>query len=154
MGAQHDSMLSLIVVIVIALVIYVVLLKLMWDWQQRTSHKEPTSDQFLVVLATTALIGILTFIGYIILTGPKDANQFNMLILWALAVEVLLTSYVAYFHHDLKTESGYLLMILLVLFVILILKLGSVNKYGAIASFFGGSTALFLHLKAMRDVEI
>lgn len=153
MAAKEISMLSLIVVIVISLIIYIAILKLMWDWQQRTSQKDATSDQFLTILATTALIGILTFINYIVLVSPKKSGQFDAWLLSALALEVMVASYVSYFHHDLRTESGYLLMILLVLFATLTVKLSHVNKYASVAAFFGGVVTLFLHLKVMGQVK-
>jgi hypothetical protein len=153
MTAKSISSLSLIVILVIAVLTYIVVLKLMWDWDQRAGRQEPNSDKFLTVLETAIVIGLLCFIGYVVLSGPKDAAQFNMVLMWGLAMEVFLAAYVSYFQHDLKTESSYLLMILLVLFAALTVKLSNLNRYGAAASLFGAVVTLLLFLKVTQEVQ-
>lgn len=143
------QMLNLVTVLIVFVIVYIVILKLMWDWQERNSGKEPSSYQFLVIVASTVLLGLLTFIGYIILSSHSDTDKVTLLILWALAIQVLVAAYTAYFSRDLKTESGYLLMILIVLHAVFAVKLQRSNIYGALAAFAGGLLSLFLYARTL-----
>jgi hypothetical protein len=148
MATKGISMLSLIVAVIVCLIVYIICLKLMWDWQERTENSSPIGEQISTVLLVSGLMGILTFLGYVILSSEIEDDQLTMFILWGLAVQLLVSAHVSYFVHNLKAETGYLLMILLVLFVVLAVKLNKVNMYGSIVSGVGGMITLFLHLKA------
>ena len=141
--------LNLTTVLIVFVVVYIVLLKLMWDWQERVGAKETSSYQFLVVVATTALLGLLIFIGYVVLSSHADTDKLTLLILWALAIQVLITAYTAYFSRDLNIESGYLLMILIVLHAVFAVKLQRSNLYASLAAFAGGLLSVFLYARTM-----
>lgn len=146
---KEFSPLNLTTVMIVFVVVYIIVFKLMWDWQKQNSTSEPSSYQFLVVLGTTALLGLLAFIGYIILCETEKQDKMALLILWGLAVQVLIAAYVAYFSKNLKTETGYLLMILIVLHAVFAIKLRTVNMYGSLAAFSGGLLSLFLYARSL-----
>ena len=141
--------LNLTTVLIVFVVVYIVLLKLMWDWQERVGAKETSSYQFLVVVATTALLGLLIFIGYVVLSSHTDTDKLTLLILWALAIQVLIAAYTAYFSRDLNIESGYLLMILITLHAVFAVKLQRSNLYASLAAFAGGLLSVFLYARTV-----
>lgn len=143
------QVLNLTTVLIVFVVIYIVLLKLMWDWQERKGGQEPSSYQLLVVVATTALLGLLVLVGYIILSSHNDQDKTILLILWGLAISILVAAFSAYFSKDLKTEAQYLLLILIVLHAVFAVKLQRVNLYGSLAAFAGGLLTMFLYARSL-----
>lgn len=153
MAVNGGYKLNILIVTIVTLVVYIVLLRLMWDWYGRSDRTTPKMAPMVTVIVSGIIVGILAFTGYIILSHKDSEQKLTCLILWGLSIEVLISAYVAYFSRDLKTETGYLLILLITLQAIMAVKMSRVNVYGAIALIVAGLLTTFLMGSELQEIQ-
>lgn len=152
MAEKKYDTLNLLIVAVVALMVYIVLLKLMWDWYGKPDRSAPTMAPMVTVLVTGIVVGILAFVGYIILSHKDSEQKLICLVVWGITIDVMISAYVAYFSRDLKVEAGYLLLIMITLQAIMLMKMMKVNVYGTVALITSGLLSAFLYGSAIQNV--
>lgn len=153
MAQKKYDILPITVIVLVALIVYIVLLTLMWNWYANVDRFKVGMDPMLGVLVTGILVGLMAFVGYIILSHSDSDAKLTCLMLWGLSLQTLITAYVCYFSRDLKVESSYLLIFTITLEAVMLSKMWNVNKYGSFALLVAILLTLFLTATAMQSMN-
>ena len=145
---------ALIIVIVVAVVTYVILLKLMWDWYADPFRPQPRIDPMVMVLLTGVVVGVFVFTAYVILIQKDSDGKAATLIMLAAALVTFGTAYFAYFKKRLQAEPVYLLLISLALQASIMPRLYRTSMYTFTAQLVGVLCTFYILANALQDVKL